>query len=687
MSTKQEIAARMAALAKELNEYNYSYYVLAQPVVSDYAFDVKLKELEALEQQFPDLADPNSPTQKVGGDITQRFQTVHHRWPMLSLGNTYNEQELRDFDERIRKAIGDEFAYVCELKFDGLSISLTYENGRLKQAVTRGDGVQGDEVTANIRTIKTIPNVLKPQMRQQEAQPKAAGATPYPDLFEIRGEVFMHKAAFARLNAGRIERGEASYANPRNFAAGTIKLQDSAEVARRPLDCFLYFLYCDDRSRRFKGHWESIQAVKNWGFQVCEHTAYCESIEEVLAFIHHWDEERHHLSYEIDGIVIKVNDYAQQEELGFTAKSPRWAVSYKFKAEQAETRLESVTYQIGRTGAVTPVANLTPVLLAGTTVKRASLHNANEIARLDLYESDTVYVEKGGEIIPKIIGVNHAAREPGAAPIVYPSHCPECGTPLIRKEGEAIHYCPNEATCPPQVVGRIQHFSSRKALDIEGLGDETIETLYQAGLIEDITDLYTLHTRAATLLNIERFGEKSVENLLAGIEKSKEKPFEKVLFALGIRHVGETIAKKLATHFGSVDRLAAATPEEILSVYEIGERIAESVATYFADADNRRRVEQLKQQGLRFEIEQEVHQQIGDALAGKSFVISGVFALHSREELSALIESHGGRLLSSISSKLDYLVAGDRMGPSKLSKAEKLGIPVISEEELLSMLE
>lgn len=679
MSTNNKIAARMAALAKELEEYNYSYYVLARPDVSDYAFDMKLKELEQLEQQYPEFADPNSPTQKVGGDITQRFRTVKHRWPMLSLGNTYNEQELRDFDERVRKVTGDDVAYVCELKFDGLSISLTYEQGRLTQAVTRGDGVQGDEVTANIRTIRTVPNALP--------SPDLIDGEPYPDLFEIRGEVFMHKAAFARLNAERIERGEPAYANPRNFAAGTVKLQDSAEVARRPLDCFLYFLYCEDRSRRFKGHWESIQALKQWGFHVSEHTAYCASIDEVLAFVNHWDKERHNLSYEIDGIVVKVNDYAQQEELGFTAKSPRWAISYKFKAEQAETRLEAVTYQIGRTGAVTPVANLEPVLLAGTIVKRASLHNANEIMRLDLHEGDRVYVEKGGEIIPKIVGVNLAARAPGATAIDYPSQCPECGAELIRQEGEAVHYCPNEASCPPQVVGRIQHFCSRKALDIEGMGDETVVALYKEGLIADIADLYTLHEKTDQLLQLERFGAKSVENLLAGIERSKEKPFEKVLFALGIRHVGETIAKKLATHFGAVDQLAAATPAEILSVYEIGERIAESVSNYFADPANRQRVASLQAHGLQFAVEEQSGTVLGDALEGKSFVISGVFANHSREELSALIENHGGKLLSSISGKLDYLVAGDRMGPSKLAKAEKLAIPIISEDELLAMIE
>lgn len=669
----EEIAAQMAALVKELNEYNYRYYVLAQPVISDYDFDLKLKELEALEAAYPQFLDPNSPTQKVGGEITQGFRTVQHRWPMLSLGNTYNEQELREFDERVRKAIGDQVTYVCELKFDGLSISLTYEDGQLKQAVTRGDGVQGDDVTSNIRTINSIPNRLK--------------TIPDFDLFEIRGEIFMHRPAFDRLNAERAEAGLQTYANPRNFAAGTVKLQDSAEVARRPLDCFLYFLYSEDRNRKFSGHWESLAAVKSWGFPVCEHTALCSSIEEVLDFVAKWDKERANLSYEIDGIVIKVNDYAYQEELGFTAKSPRWAISYKFKAETTQTRLESVSYQVGRTGAVTPVANLKPVLLAGTTVKRASLHNANEILRLDLHEQDQVFVEKGGEIIPKITGVNLEARNPESSPVIYPTTCPECGTELIRLEGEAVHYCPNEGHCPPQVVGRIQHFISRKAMDIEGMGDETIDSLYKVGLIHDYTDLYRLKDHREQLLQLERFGQKSVDNLLAGIEKSKEKPFEKVLFGLGIRHVGETIARKLVQHFKTLDNLKAATALEIGSVHEIGERIAQSVSLYLSDPEHRVKLDLLKEYGLNLEIDQKEEQVLGEQLSGKSFVISGTFAQHSREELSQLIEGHGGRLLSGISAKLDYLVAGDKMGPSKLQKAEKLQIPIISEEDLLKLIE
>ncbi|GGC29941.1 DNA ligase [Parapedobacter defluvii] len=667
-----EAAIRIEELTRELNEYNYQYYVLASPTISDYDFDQKLKELEELERLFPQFLDPDSPTQKVGGDITQRFDTVRHRWPMLSLSNTYSEQELRDFDERVRKAIGNDFEYVCELKFDGLSISLTYEHGILKRAVTRGDGIQGDDVTTNVRTIKKIPNKLR--------------TDGYPDLFEIRGEIFMHRAAFQRLNNERIENGEMAYANPRNFAAGTIKLQNSAEVARRPLDCFLYFLYSDNRNRLFSNHWDSLQAVKSWGFHVCEHTARCTSIDDVLAFIAKWEEARYDLSYDIDGIVIKVNDYGQQEELGFTAKSPRWAISYKYKAEQVETLFQSVSYQVGRTGAVTPVANLKPVLLAGTTVKRASLHNANEIERLDLREGDTVYVEKGGEIIPKVMGVNLLKRQPDAQPILYPLLCPVCGTPLVRKDGEAVHYCPNEDGCRPQIVGRMQHFIGRKAMDIEGMGDETIETFYRLGLLHNITDIYTLKDKQEELIQLERFGQKSIDNMIAGIEKSKEKPFEKVLFALGIRYVGETVAKKLALHFKTIDALMAASKEEIQSVYEIGERIAESVTEYFANGLHREQIERLRQHGLQLAVEEKEVEQLGDSLAGKSFVISGVFEQFSREELTALIESHGGKLLSSISGKLDYLVAGDKMGPSKLAKAEKLKIPIISEQELLQLI-
>ncbi|GHE45128.1 NAD-dependent DNA ligase LigA [Sphingobacterium griseoflavum] len=666
------IQERIDQLTQELNDYNYQYYVLANSPISDYDFDLKLKELESLELEYPQFRDPNSPTQKVGGDITQKFRTVAHRWPMLSLGNTYNEQELREFDERVRKVVGDQVQYVCELKFDGLSISLTYEDGTLVQAVTRGDGVQGDEVTNNVKTVRRIPHHLKKGN--------------YPATFEIRGEIFMHRAAFERLNKQRQDAGVQSYANPRNFASGTIKLQDPKEVAKRPLDCFLYFLYADNRNRLFASHWESIQAVKSWGFQICEHTSLCHSMDNVFSFISHWDTARHQLSYDIDGIVIKVNDYAQQEELGFTAKSPRWAISYKYKAERVETELERITYQVGRTGAVTPVANLKPVLLAGTTVKRASLHNANEIARLDLHEGDTVYVEKGGEIIPKVIGVNGEKRAIGTAPIVYPSVCPECGTELLRQEGEAVHYCPNEDGCKPQIVGKLQHFIGRKMMDIQGMGDETIETFYKLGLLHKIADIYSLKEHQEELKGLARFGAKSIDNMLAGIEQSKSKPFEKVLFALGIRHVGETIAKKLAQHFKTIDQIIAASAEEMAAVQDIGGRIADSVYNYLHDPQHLLEIGRLKEAGLRFEIEEQEVVLAGDSLMGKTFLISGVFADFSRDELAQLIESHGGKMVSSISAKLNYLVAGDKMGPSKLAKAEKLQIPIISDQDILNMI-
>ncbi|MCX2473959.1 NAD-dependent DNA ligase LigA [Pedobacter sp. MC2016-05] len=664
------IKEEMDALVAELNQHNYNYYVLAMPTIGDYEFDKKLKHLAELEKANPDFADPNSPTQRVGGDITKNFITVNHKYPMLSLGNTYNEQDLRDFDERIRKAIGDNFEYVCELKFDGLSISLTYENGKLLRAVTRGDGTKGDDVTNNVKTIHTIPHQIKTE--------KA------PEHFEIRGEIFMHKAAFLRLNAAREELGEIPYANPRNFASGTIKMQDSKEVAKRPLDGFIYFLYTD--KNEFKNHWDSLQEVKNWGFHVCEHNRLVKNIDDVLAFIHHWETERFKLSYDIDGIVIKVNSYAQQQELGFTAKSPRWAISYKYKAAEVETVLEKVTYQVGRTGAVTPVANLKPVLLAGTTVKRATLHNANEIERLDLHVGDTVYVEKGGEIIPKIIKVNLDKRVEGSNRVHYLHNCPECETELIRKEGEAVHYCPNDEGCPPQIVGKIQHFISRKAMNIDGLGDETIETFYKHGLVNHISDLYTLHLKSDQLKSLDRFGERSIENMLAGIEKSKEMPFEKVLFGLGIRYVGETVAKKLAAGVKNIDNLSRATMDELIAIDEIGQRIAESIVEYFAKKEHLEQVQLLKVAGLRFEIEEKVIELASDKLIGKTFVISGVFENYGREELKDIIEANGGKILSGISGKLNYLVAGDNMGPSKLEKATKLNIPIISDAELLEMI-
>lgn len=668
----QDIKAKIEALTVELNEYNYQYYVLANSVISDFDFDHKLKELENLESQYPEYRDPNSPTLKVGGDITSKFKTVKHRWPMLSLSNTYNDEELRDFDERVQKAIGHPVDYVCELKFDGLSISLTYENGKLQQAVTRGDGTQGDDVTNNVKTIRSIPHQLKQNN--------------YPDLFEIRGEIFMHKSAFLRLNQEREENDEQTYANPRNFASGTIKLQDSAEVAKRPLDCFLYFLYMDNRNKAFQTHWQSLEAVKSWGFPVSDYSKKCTSIEEVISFIQYWDTERHNLSFDIDGIVIKVNEYAFQEELGFTAKSPRWATSFKFKAERVETVLEEVTYQVGRTGAVTPVANLKPVLLAGTTVKRASLHNANEIERLDLHEGDTVYVEKGGEIIPKIIAVNLDKRADKSFAIHYPTVCPECGHKLIRQEGEAVHYCPNESGCKPQIVGKLQHFIGRKMMDIQGMGDETIETFYKLGLIQKISDMYTLKDRKDQLVGIERFGEKSINNMLAGIEQSKQKPFEKVLFGLGIRHVGETVAKKLAFHFKNLEAMRAASIEDLAAVQDVGIRIAESLSAYFKEEKNNVELNLLQELGLQFNVEEKEITLESNNLSNKTFLISGVFADYSREELAALIESHGGKMVSSISAKLNYLVAGDKMGPSKLVKAEKLGVPIISELDLLKLI-
>ena len=665
------IKEQMDKLVTELNQHNYNYYVLAQPIVSDIEFDKKLEELIKLEKQHPEFLDLDSPSQKVGGDITKIFETVKHKYPMLSLGNTYNEQDLKDFDERVRKAIGNDFEYVCELKFDGLSISLTYQDGKLLRAVTRGDGTKGDDVTTNVKTIHRIPQRLT--------------GDKFPSDFEIRGEVFMHRPAFERLNNERIENDEIPFANPRNFAAGTLKMQNSAEVARRPLDCFMYFLYTD--KKLYNSHWESLDAAKNWGFHICEHNRLCSTMDEVLKFIHLWQDKRINLSYDIDGIVIKVNSYAQQNDLGFTAKSPRWAISYKYKAQEAETVLEKVTYQVGRTGAVTPVANLKPVQLAGTTVKRATLHNANEIIRLDLHEKDTVLIEKGGEIIPKIIAVNTLKRQSGASMVIYPEVCPECGSTLIRQAGEAIHYCPNDEGCPPQIVGRIQHFISRKAMNIDGLGAETIEAFYRHGLIEHIHDLYILHEKSDTLKRIERFGERSINNMLEGIEKSKQMPFEKVLFGLGIRYVGETVAKKVVAHFKNIDSIINAGFEELTSVDEIGDRIAESVLAYFKDARHLHQIEKLRFYGLQFESENVVIQLKSNKLASSTFIISGVFENYNRDELRGIIEMNGGKILSSISSKLNYVVAGDNMGPSKLEKAQKLNIPIISDKDLLAMIE
>lgn len=666
-----EAKTQIQALTTELKQHNYNYYVLAMPTIADFDFDKKLEQLNKLEKEFPEFADPDSPTQRVGGDVTKEFVTVKHRWPMLSLGNTYNAQELVEFDQRIRKAIGDSFEYVCELKFDGLSMSLTYEAGKLVRAVTRGDGTQGDEVTTNVRTIHSIPKKLD--------------KGEFPELFEIRGEVFMHLKAFERLNKERTDNGEVAYANPRNFASGTMKLQDSAEVARRPLDCFLYGLYTE--KTLFKTHWESLEAVKSWGFHVDNHSALCSDINDVLEFINKWDKDRFGLSYDIDGIVIKINNYSQQQELGFTSKSPRWAISYKFKAERVETELLQVTYQVGRTGAVTPVANLKPVLLAGTTVKRATLHNADEITeRLKLHEHDTVFVEKGGEIIPKIISVNLDKRKPDAKAIAYITHCPACNTALLRTEGEAAWYCSNDEGCPPQIVGKMQHFTGRKAMDIDGLGDETIETLFKQGFIKRISDLYNLHEHSAELKKLGRFGEKSINNMLEGIEKSKQMPFEKVLFGLGIRYIGETVAKKLAFHFKTIDKLMAASLEELVAAEEIGERIAQSIIEYFGNETHQQEIEKLKVQGLQFVVVENEVKLASEKLTGQSFIISGVFEKFSRDELKDIIEQNGGKILSSISAKLSYVVAGDNMGPAKLEKAQKLNIPIISDQELIDKI-
>lgn len=666
---REEAEARIRQLSQELDTHNYRYYVLAAPTIDDLTFDRLLQELQQLETTYPEFADPDSPTQRVGGGITKNFKTVAHRYPMLSLGNTYSKEDLIEFDQRTRKIAGDDFEYVCELKFDGLAIGLTYEKGRLKQAVTRGDGTKGDDVTTNVKTIPSIPLRLTPG--------------DYPAEFEIRGEVFMRRSTFERLNREREELGEQAAANPRNFAAGTLKMQDSAEVAKRPLDCYLYNLIGD--RLKFRTHYESLEKAREWGFHVSPTYRLCKNIEEVLDFISYWSEKRYELDYDIDGIVLKVNSYALQEELGYTAKSPRWAIAYKYKAAEVETQLLSISYQVGRTGAITPVANLQPVLLAGTTVKRASLHNADQIAKLDVRIGDWVKVEKGGEIIPKIISVNLERRAEHAEPVTYISHCPVCGTALVRKEGEAQHYCPNEEGCAPQIIGKMQHFTSRKAMNIDSLGDETIEQLYYKGLIRNIADIYRLREHEQELLQLERFGQKSVENLLAGIERSKENPFEKVLFGLGIRFVGETVAKRLAFHFKNIDTLMSASFEELIAADEIGERIAQSLLDYFSDERHRELMAFLKEQGLQFISQQKERVLEGNALQGSTFVVSGIFS-RSRDELKEKIEANGGKIVSSISAKLSYLVAGENMGPSKLQKAQDLNIPIISEEELELMI-
>jgi len=687
----QAAQARINELSAELKEHNYRYYTLSSPMISDYEFDQLLKELEKLEANYPEFAWSDSPTMVVGGDITKQFEQVSHKYPMLSLGNTYSEQELIDFDERVRKVAADGLEYVCELKYDGLAISITYENGKLLRAVTRGDGSRGDDVTANVKTIRSIPHVLKGN---------------YPALFEIRGEIFMHRKTFERLNQNlRLslsEQGmdedkitERLYKNPRNFASGSLKMQDSAEVSKRSLDAFLYFVYADQSVA--KSHAESLALASSWGFQVNQNFVVCNSIKEVWAFIQKMDKDRHQLSFDIDGIVIKVNDYALQQELGFTAKIPRWAIAYKYKTESVLTLLEKVSYQVGRTGAITPVANLKPVSLGGTTVKRASLYNADEMERLDLHTHDWVYVEKGGEIIPKVTGVELSKRDLFASKIIYPTQCPECNTPLQRKEGEAVHYCTNDSHCPPQLIGRLEHFVSRRAMNIEGLGSETIAGLFKAGLIKSYADLYQLKFEQLNGLEFETteesegtskkrsIKEKTASNIIEGIEASKHIPFERVLFALGIRMVGETVAKKLARQFGNIDNLMQASKEEIAGIYEIGEKIAEQVILFFADEDNRNNVARLKNTALQLVVVEQKGLERSNILDGKKFLVSGTFTI-SRDELKAIIERNGGKIVGSISKSLDYLIAGEKMGPEKLKKATDLQINIISEEDLMALL-
>ena len=659
---------KIEALRAELRQHNYNYYVLDQPQIDDYTFDQKLKELQELESKHPEYHDPNSPTLRVGGQVTKNFATVKHQYRMYSLDNSYSQEDLEDWEQRIKKLVDGKVEYVCELKYDGASISLTYENGALVRAVTRGDGTQGDDVTNNVKTIRSVPLKLKGD---------------YPDKFDIRGEIVLPLAGFAAMNAERVEAGDEPYSNPRNTASGSLKLQDSAEVAKRPLECLLYSIVGENLN--FDSQFESLEKARSWGFKVPDVAKKTASTSETFEFLNYWDEHRHDLPYETDGVVIKVNSFRQQEELGFTAKAPRWAMAYKFKTEQAETVLEKITYQVGRTGAITPVANLVPVQLAGTIVKRASLHNADQIEKLDVREGDSVYVEKGGEIIPKIVGVDFEKRDPDSAPTTYIDTCPECGTPLVRQEGEAQHYCPNDTGCPPQIIGRIQHFISRKAMDIEGLGGETVALLVNEGLIKNYADLYTL--KKEQILPLERMAEKSADNLIKGIEASKQVPFERVLFGLGIRYVGETVARKLAKQFKNIDALAAATEETLIAVDEIGNRIAHSVVAFFSDAYAQELIDRLKAYGLQLELDAAVLENQTEKLKGQTFVISGVFSKVSRTELKKMIEDNGGKASGSISSKTNYLVAGENMGPSKLQKAESLNVPIISEDAFLEMLE
>ena len=657
------------SLREELNQHNHNYYVLDNPTISDFEFDQKLKQLQELENKHPELFDENSPTQRVGGAITKNFQTVVHQYRMYSLDNSYSKEDLIDWEIRIQKVLGNvPLEYTCELKYDGASISITYENGKLLRAVTRGDGFQGDDVTNNIKTIKSIPL-------------KLTGSN-FPARFDIRGEIILPFAGFEKMNQELIEIGETPYSNPRNTASGSLKLQDSSEVAKRPLDCLLYFIIGNNLP--FASQQEGLNTARNWGFKVPIEAKLASNLEEVFEFIKYWNEHRQNLPYETDGVVIKVNRFQYQEELGYTAKSPRWAMAYKFKSEQVFTKLLSISYQVGRTGAITPVANLEPVQLAGTIVKRASLHNADQIEKLDIRINDTVFVEKGGEIIPKIIAVDLSKRPENTAPTVYITHCPECQTALIRGEGEANHYCPNFYGCPPQIIGRIQHFISRKAMDIEGLGGETVALLYQNGLVHNYADLYEL--TVAQILPLERMAQKSAENLVNGVQNSKKIPFENVLYALGIRFVGETVAKKLAKHYKNIDTLSQASLLDLILVDEIGERIAQSVVEFFENNENRNIIDRLKKQGVQFEIVEIINPNASTKLSGQIFVVSGVFEEYSRDDLKQAIEDNGGKVGSSISAKTNYVLAGENMGPAKLEKANQLNIPIISEKDFQEMI-
>ncbi len=675
---------RIIQLRRELHEHNHRYYVLNQPTISDQDFDFLMHELQDLEARHPEMEDPNSPTQRVGSDLNQEFQQVEHRYPMLSLANTYSESDVTEWFASVSRGLGGEpFEVCCELKYDGLSISLTYEEGRLVRAVTRGDGVRGDDVTANVKTIRSVPLVLPAwEEQQRRGLDLFAEIPPIPRTFEIRGEVLMPWKVFERLNAEREAAGEPLFANPRNAASGTLKSQKSELVASRQLDAYLYYLLGE--SLPADGHYENLDAARSWGFKVSEGMRKVRTIDEVLAFINYWDSERRNLPVATDGIVLKVNSLRQQRALGFTAKSPRWAIAYKYKAERVTTRLLDVTYQVGRTGAVTPVANMEPVRLAGTTVRRATLNNEDFIRSFDLHLGDYVYVEKGGEIIPKIVGVDVSRRQPDAQPVRFAQTCPECGTPLVRYEGEAAHYCPNDAGCPPQIKGRIEHFIARKAMNIDSLGPETVDDYYQRGLIHNIADLYLIRVED---INADGSRQRSAEKIVSGIAASRQVPFERVVFALGIRFVGETSAKLLARHFKNIDALAAATADDLMQVEGVGEVIAASVVGYFQNPVNQEIIARLREYGLQMSLSEEQMQTASDALSGKSIVISGVFVHHSRDEYKALIEQHGGKNVGSISGKTSFILAGDNMGPSKLQKAEKLGIPIVSEEEFLRMIE